>query len=669
VADQGPSNKQKHKHPGGAGAVLGVRVMRNSSVQGITLVVGNVMQLVSTLVVASFLGPSELARFGLLMFLAGLTTQLTSLLCKPGTVRRTFGGGGDDDDDDDDEDDDTSKSPPRTLGTGLAWAVILGFLAAGLIYLLRDPIANVLLGGDTQDENLVALAGLQSGALVVFKICDITLWLERRPAAFLICDTSRPLLGLAVLTAFLAAGSGVEGAMIGTIIGTAVAGIVGLILLTGSYEPSFDVNEIWQIIKRGGYRAPIVMSFWLIQNADIFILSRFVSHDDLGVYHLASRLGFVVSFLPQGFRMGMRPMRKSAAYDAFKEQYGKATAGGQLLAYFTLICILAVLWMVLLGQVLVDVVGPKYANAASLIPLTALSFVGPAMYRTVNQNINLPNKRPFFVGGVIAAAAMFIGITWLLAPEIGVYAAPIGMIVAFFVPALFLFIKGQRNKPLIVPYRQLATAVLLALAIAGINQLLPEYNHWIELVVAFLLGVVWLALLVPLRIIPEQHWKPLMHMIRSFRSGTPASFRPRRGLRSLEPAIRDDLRLAVVHRLSRERLRPEAGEEGLMLVHALRQVGKRGGIPVGEHTEHDADMAVFLFEDASTAVRNASMRALLESGAESNDLRSMEDLVSTLAKAPVEAWEDKPVNKKRLGRRGRRRRAAAQLRQRAAESR
>ena len=40
--------------------MLGVRVMRNSSVQGVTLVVGNVFQLVSTLVVASFLGPSEL---------------------------------------------------------------------------------------------------------------------------------------------------------------------------------------------------------------------------------------------------------------------------------------------------------------------------------------------------------------------------------------------------------------------------------------------------------------------------------------------------------------------------------------------------------------------------------------------------------------------------------
>ena len=230
MANKEQNKEQRHDHPGGSGAVLGVRVMRNSWVQAITLVVGNVMQLVSTLVVAAFLGPSELARFGLLMFLAGLVTQLTSLLCKPGTIRRTFGGG-DDDDDDDDDDDETSSSPPRTLGTGLAWAVVLGFLAAGADLRLPRVRSPTCCSAATRDENLVALAGLLSGALLVFKISDITLWLERRPAAFLICDTARPMLGLVVLTAFLATGSGVEGAIIGTIVGTAAAGLVGLVLL------------------------------------------------------------------------------------------------------------------------------------------------------------------------------------------------------------------------------------------------------------------------------------------------------------------------------------------------------------------------------------------------------------------------------------------------------
>ena len=37
------------------------------------------------------------------------------------------------------------------------------------------------------------------------------------------------------------------------------------------------------------------MSFWLVQNADIFILSRFVSHTELGIYSLASLFQQVVT--------------------------------------------------------------------------------------------------------------------------------------------------------------------------------------------------------------------------------------------------------------------------------------------------------------------------------------------------------------------------------------
>jgi hypothetical protein len=242
------------------------------------------------------------------------------------------------------------------------------------------------------------------------------------------------------------------------------------------------------------------------------------------------------------------------------------------------------------------------------------------------------------------------------------------MITAFYLPALFLYIKGQRGKrPLNFPYAKIARALALAVAIAGLSYLVPEYNHWLELIAAGVWCVVWMALLVPLRAIPPEHWRPLAHMIRSFRRGTPASFRPRRGLRALDPATRDDLRLAIVGRLPRERLVPSAGDEGLRLVRALRKVGEEGGMNVGEPTEHDAEMAVFLFQRASTAVRNASMRRLLDHGAEPGDLHALEDLANSLGRVPVEAWEGKPVKKGMIGRRGKRRRAAAELRRRATQ--
>ena len=657
------SNKQQHRHPGGSGAVLGVGVMRNSSVQAVSLIVANAMALVSVLVVAAYLGPDEMGRFALLIFLAGLVAQVASLLVKPGTVRRTFGG--DDEDDDDEDSDAAASSPPHTLGTGLVWALVLGVIGTALVYLFREPIADGLLG-DPEDEGIVALAGLLGGTLLVFKLADIVLWLERRPSAYLIADTARPLLGLIALTAFLATGSGVEGALLGTLIGTAIAGIVALLLLRGSFEPNLDLHEIKEIIVKGRYRAPIVMSFWLVQNADIFILSRFVDHTELGIYALASRLGFVVSFLPQGFRMGMRPLRKSAMWDAFQDQYGKQTAGGQLLAYFCLICILAILAMVLGGQVLVDLAPPEYADAAALIPFTAIGFVMPAMYRTVNQNVNLPNKRPWFIGGVICAALLFIGVTCALVGEIDVYAAPVGMIVGFGLPTLVLFIRGQRGKkPLHFPYREVLIALVLAALIVAGFEALPELNPWIELVVAAAGCGLWIVLLGPLRAIPPAHWRPLIHMLFSFRRGSAANFRARRGLRGIDDASREELRAAVVVRLPRERLDPETSDLGARLVNSLRKVGNHGGVPCGRPTRRDPEIAVFLFEDASTAVRGATMRGLLERGVDPNQLRALEDLVKALSRVPVEAWEDKPV--KRRGHRGRRKRAAAQLRERASE--
>jgi hypothetical protein len=276
----------------------------------------------------------------------------------------------------------------------------------------------------------------------------------------------------------------------------------------------------------------------------------------------------------------------------------------------------------------------------------------PALYRTVNQNVNIPGKRPLFIGGVVCAALLFIGVTWALADAIGVYAAPVGMFVGFALPASFLFIKGQRgNKPLRFPYRQVLTALLLAAALAGVAELLPDASPIVELAIALVLIALWIVLLVPLRAIPRAHWTPLLHMLRSFRRGTPANFRPRRGLRGLEQAERDELRAAVAGRVPRERLQPVEAGEGERLVRELRKVGRRGGIPLAKRTRHDAGLAMVLFEPASTAVRNAAGRGAMAAGADPNDLRALEDLVSHLSKVPDDAWYGTPAKETRSARR------------------
>lgn len=632
---------EMHDHPGGAGAILGMRLLRFAGVQGTSLLVSNGMQMVQVVVVARLLGPSDLGRYALLIFLAGLATQVTSLFVKPGTIRRTFGGGDDEDDGDDDDelDEAVSTSPRRSLGVGIVWSLILAVVSSVLIVVFRVPLADGLLG-DSSEEGLVFWAGILGGATLAFKVANIVLWLERRPKAFLASDISRPVFALIGLTVFVGIGGGVEGAIMGTALGTALSALLSVFLLRGSYELAFDIREIGRIAAAGRFRAPIAMSFWLIQNGDIFLLSRFVEHNELGLYSLANRLGFVVSFLPQGFRVAMRPLRTSAAYQAVREQYGKSTASGQLLGYFVLLSVFAILAMVVGGELLIDLAPPQYAAAAPLIPLTAAAFVMPALYRTVNSNVFLNNKRNWFIAGTVVAALVFLGLTTLLAPSIGVYSAPIGMLAGFGIASVYLFVRCQTSKDRIdFPYPEVGKAIALAVVVGVGFAFIPPLPTALHFMLALALLAAYLGLLFVFRVIPESHWRPLLHMAKSFVRGTTViELNPRQGLRTLEPGHREELRKAITEGIEPQVLLAGHGAE---LMSYLRQAGREAGVSaIAEPSDREADVSVFIFEQAPTAVRNATMRKLLREGFSSNDLHALEDFKLHLYKIPKEAWFD-----------------------------
>jgi len=641
-ADGGAGPGRERNQPGGTGAVLGVRLMRYSGVQGVVVGFAAMLQLATLFVIGHFLGASELGRYSLLFFLAALVTQVIVIGTKPGVLRRTFGAADDEEGGDDDADEDeVGATPERSLGVGLIWTALFATAGVVAVALLRVPIAEILLG-DAGEAGTVAWAGVLGGAAAFMRVATIVLWFERRPTAYSIAEGSRPVLALSGVTLLLAGGSGLDGAIAGAAVGTLVSCVIAVALLYGSFVLALDLRETLRIIARGGPRGPILTSFWVIQNADVFVLSRFVSDADLGIYTLVSRLGFVGSFLPTGFRMAMRPLRKAAIFRAVEDQYGRATQRGQILGYFVLVCITAILIMVLLGRILVEVAPPQFADAAPLIPLAAAGMVGPPLLRTVNQQTSWPGKtRLLFILTSIGAAVAFIVLTIVLAPKIGIYAAPVAMIASLVGPSVWYFVRCQRSDRRIdFPYSAVAIAAGVALAIGGGFSLLPELPIVAEAAVGIAFLAAYLVLLFVLRVIPDHHWPALAHMARSVVGGRADRFNPRRGIRALEPDERAELRTAVTERIDPARLTgPGADSEAAArLVAILRRAGRRGGMPVDNPGEHDAVVAGFLFADAPTAVRNASMRSLMAAGADSGDLRALEDLVAHLATVPDDAW-------------------------------
>jgi O-antigen/teichoic acid export membrane protein len=663
---RGP-RKHEHSHPGGTGAVLGTQLARYSGAQGLSLLITNVLHYASIPVVARFLGAESLGTYALLFFATSVVTQVIHLASKPGTIMRTFGVADDDDADDDDEGEEegVSTRPTYTLGVGIVWCTFLGAVAIALAYAFRTDIAEFLLH-DPGQANAVVFATITGAFWALFKLGEIVFWFEKRPLTYALVDASRPTFNLIAIVAILAGGAGVEGAILGQAVGTTLAAVLCIGLLRGSYQLGFAFGELWEILKRGAIRIPIASSMWVIQQADVFILSRYVGHSELGIYTFASRTGFMVAFLPQGFRMALRPIRKGAVFRAFRREYGVPVAQGQLLSYFVLVTLTAVLAMVLGGEILIQIGGPRFESAAPIVPLTAAAMSMPALYRTVNTMATYPNKRRTFITATVAAALLYVGLMVLLLSQtgIGIYAAPISMLIAFTIPTTFMFLRSQLGgEPIEFPYLAILQATLVASGLAVAYHFAHPDNEWAQLpLVALVLGI-WIASLFLLRIIPPYHWEPLRHIALSAVRGSALRFDARTGLGSLEPADRGALWAAVNERLPAEALVPSLGDqadsgpaqevltadanaasgsEGARLVRLLRQAGNQGGVPVADSSELDAGISLFLFSDRPVSVRLAKMRELLSSGAGAHDLRTLEDLRDDLARAPAEAWEPMP---------------------------
>jgi O-antigen/teichoic acid export membrane protein len=627
--------------PGGGGAVLGAQVVRYSSIFSGGLVVTNLLAFATTIVLANLLDPAEFGQLALLLFLAGLLTMAFNLGSKQGTMRRVFGGSDDDDDDDEDEEGALTDSAQRSLGTGIALVALLAAVGTGVVVLLAPQVADLLLGGSA-DRELVLWAAIAGGLGAVYRLASLAVWMERRPIAFVVLEAAQPLLILAVVIPLVATGSGLEGAIAGTAIGTALSTVLTVAALRGSFELCFQPREAIAIMRLGAPRIPVHTSFWTINSAQVFFLSRFVSHADLGIFALAQRAGIVVSLLPNGFRRALRPLKRTTAFAALEHQYGSAVARGWQFGYFMLVVIASLLAITLLADPVVSMAPPAYADAAPLIPLMAAAMVSPTAFRMLNKSARYRRKRRTFIVSAVVAGVLFIGACLVLIPWLGLEGAPAAMMFAFTVPAAYIYRRSQSGKePIAMPYRSLALATILAAGCSVGYYALDPSGIVLQLALALGLLLAWGLLVVVTGAIPSYHRRSLIHLARTAIGRSAAPFDSELALRTLNPNDREALRLAIVERHPLDEVGALLDTDGApeRVARALRRAAEGGGAFAGSDTEHDAAIAEYLFSTETVATRDHKAKRLIqEEGVSPGDLRELESVVKGLADAPEAAW-------------------------------
>ncbi len=631
---------------GGTGAALGAKVLRYSWLNSVGVVLTNLLTFVSTIVLANIFMPSEFGSFGLLMFFASLLTLVFNLASKQGTLKRTFGGDDEDDDDDDDKEelDLLAESSAHSLGTGLCLTGLVSLFGIAITALFAGSIGDALLAG--AEPAAVVWAAVLGGAAAIFRLASIAIWMEGRAYPYIALEAMRPLLTMFALLAFLLDGGGVDEAIAATAIGTLATSLLALLLLRRSAELSFDLGEAITIYRRGAVRIPVVLSFWAVGYLDIFLLSLYVDTAELGIYHLASRAGFLVSFLPAGYRKALRPLRRSTTFAAVEAEYGSGTLRGIQFGYFVLMLVGVLLGVTLLAQVVVRVAPPAYADAAPLIPLLSAGMVAPTIFRMLNKSAKFGGKKFWFIGSAISAGVLFVAFSLALIPLLDLRGAPVAMMLAYSIPAAVIVYKAQTGRtPTDWPLRMIVAALVPAIGAVLIYELVDPNAIWFEVGLAVVLMVGWIGSIFFTGAIPSYHRAALVEMYRGFRGRGEQSHDPDVVLAALTRNERRALRRAVARHKT-----PEEAVEGLIelgsterpaaaVIGLLRRGAAAAGNDLGDPSRGDAAIGDYLFGRRNLADRSKAGRSLLESGATTaTELHNFEVLVEGLAALPRQTW-------------------------------
>lgn len=632
--------------------LFGRRLSRHSGIYAAGSIATFVFAMVNVGVLTRLLPIEEFGRLAIYLTIAALLTTIYNLGTLQGVLIMVFGVADGEEGMalDDAEGRATATDPERALTTGVLLTVAIAALGTVVMFGLA-PLVAELFGTPGQAE-AVRLAALCGATGAVWRLVHNVARLERRPVVYSALAVVRPAFALAVGISLVVAGLGVEGALAGVALGTALAIPVAILAGRRNYAMGLELGIVPDIFRQGAFVIPIIAAMWIITNVDLFLVSAYAPADKIGPYRVAMRLGAGVSYVVGAVSMAWLPLKRTPLHTAMSELHGPSGFGGTLISVFLLFCIWVILGLALLADVLIGIAPESYSDAAPLVPLIGLGVVASGMTLMIYRGAKFPNRRRSYIGLLLGAAVVFVVAGLVLVPLFGGYGAAIAQILAFGGAALAMLWMSKRSEhPLPIQYRRLARGTAIGLLCIGLGQLVsPLAGQW-RIAVDLLILAAFPALLVAARAFPTEELRAFVDLSLPRRPRR-RSTRMVERLRQLDPLDRRALvELVPNGSSSAEVARTLELPEPVVLSRFLSSLREVGSIAAtagngdeedgeGEEAENfDADLAAYLLASRGVATRDYLAEKLCEEGVDPLDLDLLDVTLGRLRRIPRREWE------------------------------
>jgi O-antigen/teichoic acid export membrane protein len=366
-------------------------------------------------------------------------------------------------------DDDRPESRRRLASTIFFFLLALNGAVVLALLLAAPALAAWLLGGQEYTSAL-RLMLVNTFAIGFTFIPFHVLRMERKSVTFSAITLARAVLTIAVrLVLVMQFGMGITGLYLADVLVT--VGVMGVLLrwFAPLIRPMFSGPVLREALRFGLPRVPHAAAQQVTAVGDKFILQRFVSLENVGIYSMAVSFGLVQKLFLSAFESAWAPF-----YYATIREPDAPRVFGTVTTYGIAVLALLTAGLAAVGRhaaqamthgYLMAPEDPRWNDVATVIAFTALGVFFQGFYLLTSIGLNITKQTRYYPVATMSAAATNIVLNLLLIPRYGLVGAAWANGAAYAVQATLGYVLSQRVYP--VPYEWGRIARVSAAAFAA----------------------------------------------------------------------------------------------------------------------------------------------------------------------------------------------------------
>ena len=255
------------------------------------------------------------------------------------------------------------------------------------------------------------------------------------------------------------AGLGIMGVVIADVVVTAGILAVMVRLFAPLIRPVFSSAVLRQSLAFGLPRIPHGFALQMMAVGDRFVMTRYLSIQEIGVYSIGVSFGLIEKIVLGAFEYAWAPFYYATARepDAPRVFSTVATYGVAVLALMTA-------GLSAIAFDLLDLVtGGQYIAAAGVASWTAVGVFFYGVYLLTSIGLNITTRTQYYPVSTAIGAGVNIGLNFLLIPRAGIIGAAWANAAAYALQAAVAFGFSQRFYPVAYEYGRVSRAIAAAL--------------------------------------------------------------------------------------------------------------------------------------------------------------------------------------------------------------